>query len=137
MTARQRVTKHMRLRRRREFVAVSEAVAAGRGRKVSTRHFTVLLLDAPTHEPSRVGVTVTKKVGHAPTRNRIRRLVREHLRTTGWLAHGFDVVLVAKLGAAALCRLADVAGELAGLQRTVAAHAAAITAARAAEGATC
>lgn len=111
----QRFTKTMRLRRRREFVATSEIVASGVGRKVGTRHFTALL--APTQAAARVGITVTKKVGDAPTRNRIRRLVREHLRTTGFLGAGWDVVLIAKGSAATLWRLADVARDLASVQR--------------------
>lgn len=129
MTATRRFTKNMRLRRRRQFVAVSETVARGdgHGHKLSTRHFTALVLPSPVDvaadASSRLGITVTKKVGNAPTRNRIRRLVREHLRTTGFFAPGFDVVLIAKVSAAAVRRLVDVAGELASLQRTVAAKA--------------
>ncbi len=108
----------MRLRRRREFVATSEVVASGVGRKVGTRHFTALL--APTTASSRVGITVTKRVGNSPTRNRIRRLVREHLRTSGFVAAGWDVVLIAKGSAASLWRLADVARDLASVQRAAA-----------------
>jgi ribonuclease P protein component len=44
----------------------------------------------------RLGLTVTKKVGNAPVRNRIKRLVREWLRTHGWVPTGWDMVVVAK-----------------------------------------
>ncbi len=48
----------------------------------------------------RLGITVTKKVGNAVVRNRIKRMLREWLRTNGWVPPGWDVVLVAKDSAA-------------------------------------
>lgn len=48
----------------------------------------------------RAGFTVTKKVGNAVTRNRIRRQMRDWLRTHGWVAPGWDVVFIAKDSAA-------------------------------------
>ena len=113
---RQRLTKAMRLRRRREFLAVSTPDGA---RKVSTRHFIALFARRPEAAVTRVGVTVTKKVGHSPTRNRIRRFVREWLRTNGWLAAGWDVVIIAKGSAATVRRLADIAVDMATVQRHV------------------
>lgn len=109
------LTKAMRLRRRREFVAVS-----AENRKVSTRHFIALLAPRPSMQLTRVGLTVTKKVGHSPTRNRIRRFAREWLRTNGWFAPGWDVVLIAKHSAAQVRRRDEFAADL----RTVQAKAA-------------
>jgi ribonuclease P protein component len=107
------IDKAMRLRRRQEFLAVQRA-----GTKIHGRAF--LALVAPTCDRSsspsrvgRVGVTVTKRVGNAVTRNRIKRLVREWLRQNGWVPAGCDVVFVAKESAAAVHGLADVAGDLA------------------------
>lgn len=113
-----RLTKAMRLRRRREFLAVS-----AEGRKVATRHFIALLVPRPHQRVGRLGITVTKKIGHAPTRNRIRRFTREWLRTHGWLSPGWDVVLVAKTAAAAVRGPSELAADLLTVQRHLAAQA--------------
>ena len=87
-----------RLRRRAEFQRVS------RGRRAQTDSFTLQVnaradLDAaaPPQKP-RVGFTVTKKVGGAVERNRIRRRLKEALRQAGTVApsSGHDYVLMAR-----------------------------------------
>lgn len=97
----QRMTKSMRLRRRGEFVRVQST-----GRKVHGRHF-VALVALSTVAPSlsgpslgRVGFTVTKRIGNAVIRNRIKRSAREWLRRHGWVPAGHDVVFIAKETAA-------------------------------------
>jgi len=93
----QRLTKSMRLRRRAEFVRVQST-----GRRVHGRHFVALVspADSTTPDVGRVGLTVTKRVGNAVTRNRIKRCAREWLRQHGWVPAGVDVVFVAKESAA-------------------------------------
>ena len=68
------------------------------GRKHHTANFLVLVL--PRGEgPSRVGITVTKKVGNAVVRNRIKRLVREVFRKeSARFPEGCDIVWIAKAG---------------------------------------
>jgi ribonuclease P protein component len=92
------VTKDMRLRRRPEFVAVQSS-----GRKVHGKLFMALVAPSSvtTKTVGRIGLTVTKRIGNAVTRNRIKRRTREWLRRNGWVPAGRDVVLVAKDGAAA------------------------------------
>ncbi|MBT8494903.1 MAG: ribonuclease P protein component, partial [Deltaproteobacteria bacterium] len=98
-----------RLRKRRDFLKVQ-----GAGAKAHTRHFLVLRLAQEAQLPrGRLGITVTKRVGSAATRNRIKRLVREFVRQNpGWLPNGVDVVVVAKKSAAKLGGLMDVANDL-------------------------
>ena len=46
---------------------------------------------------SRLGVTVSTKLGHAVVRNRVRRRLREIFRLNqGGLAQGYDMILVAR-----------------------------------------
>jgi ribonuclease P protein component len=103
-----RITKEMRLRRRADFVVVQ-----GEGMKLHGRH--VLALARKRSEPllpGRLGLTVTKKVGNAVTRNRIKRMLREWMRLHGWVPAGWDVVLVAKDSAARQLHTDDFAPDL-------------------------
>ncbi len=98
----------MRLRQRAEYVAVQSD-----GRKLHGRH--VLAIARPRATPSsagRLGLTVTKKVGNAVVRNRIKRMLREWLRVNGWVPTGWDVVLVAKDSAARQLHASDFAPDL-------------------------
>jgi ribonuclease P protein component len=98
----------MRLRRRREFLAVQEEAL-----KLHGRH--VLALARKRSDPElvgRLGITVTKKVGNAVVRNRIKRRLREWLRLHGWVPKGWDIVLVAKDSAARQGHPSDFAADL-------------------------
>ena len=110
------MTKSMRLRRRPEFLAVQST-----GTKVNTRHFVALVARAEAGVTTgRVGLTVSKRVGIAVVRNRIKRLVREWLRTHDWVPDGYDVVIIAKDSAASLGGLREVAVDLSRIQRQAA-----------------
>jgi len=70
------------------------------GRRYHTEHFVVLF--APTIlSTTRMGITVSSRVGNAVVRNRVKRMVREVLRRS-WrsLDPPGDVVVIAKPGAA-------------------------------------
>lgn len=80
-----------RLRLRSEFDRVFQE-----GRRFGGRLFVVIALpnDRPQH---RLGLTVSRKVGGAVTRNRARRLLRESFRRLPQPAGpGFDLVVVAR-----------------------------------------
>ncbi|MBO6935708.1 MAG: ribonuclease P protein component [Deltaproteobacteria bacterium] len=83
-----------RIKQRRDFRRVQ-----GSGVRAHTRHF-VLTLDRSPHEAGRIGITITRKVGNAVERNRVKRLVREVFRRNReWFPPGLDVVFIAKRGA--------------------------------------
>jgi len=82
-----------RLRKRADFLAVRA------GEKRRGRLFLLEVLDSGNRErPARTGITVTKKVGNAVERNRIRRRIREALRikAAGDMTPGTDYVIVAR-----------------------------------------
>jgi ribonuclease P protein component len=84
-----------RLRRRADFLA-----AAG-GRKVAAAAFVLQALGRADHGPIRVGFTVSKKVGTAVERNRVRRRLREVVKRSaaGRLRSGHDYVLIGRRAA--------------------------------------
>ena len=81
-----------RLKKRPEFLAVR------RGEKRRGRLFLLEVLDRADDKPPRFGLTVTKKVGNAVVRNRIRRRLREATRVhaAGDMATGSDYVIVGR-----------------------------------------
>ncbi len=103
----------LRLKRRRDFLRVQQ-----RGHKHHVRNFLVFVAarepeaqstptsasgspSDPAELPTRLGITVTRKVGNAVVRNRIKRLVREVFRRhRGRVPTGLDIVWVAKQQAA-------------------------------------
>lgn len=94
----------VRLRKRREFLQIQ-----GAGAKHHLRHFLVFISPASERRKTassgptsvRLGVTVTRKVGCAVVRNRIKRFVREAFRRKrGSFTHACDMVWVAKQSAA-------------------------------------
>jgi ribonuclease P protein component len=70
------------------------------GRRIHTPHF-LLVVHPNALNNTRLGITVTKKVGTAVQRNRIKRVVREVFRRNRvFFPQSHDVVLIAKRNAA-------------------------------------
>ena len=81
-----------RLKLRGDFLRVS-----GSGHKVHSSRFLFLVLARGDRGPSRLGITVTRKVANAVGRNRIKRVLREVFRRNRVLfPEGCDVVVIAK-----------------------------------------
>jgi ribonuclease P protein component len=93
--------------RRADFIAASD-----RGERRSTRYFIVLLRDRKDGGPTRLGITVTRKVGNAVRRNRIKRLAREWFRRRTREFGSCDLVLIAKRDLPPTLRLAQVRDDL-------------------------
>lgn len=86
--------KAARIRRRREYLALQ-----CEGRRRHTAHFVVIRRPA-TGSGSRLGVTVSSRVGNSVVRNQVKRLVREVFRLhRRALAEPSDLVVIAKPGA--------------------------------------
>jgi ribonuclease P protein component len=80
------------LKKRSEFLAVR------RGEKRRGRLFLLEVLDRADDAPPRFGLTVTKKVGNAAVRSRIRRRLKEATRVHagGDMSTGNDYVIVGR-----------------------------------------
>ena len=99
------------MRKRADFLA------ARKGERRGSQHVALEVHDrGQPGTPPRLGLTVTKKVGNAPIRNRIRRRLREAVRVAVArdMEPGHDYVIVAREGVAAMPFEALV-GELRGL----------------------
>lgn len=83
-----------------------------RGRRVGTRWFLVFVAPREGGREARLGITVTRRVGGAVRRNRIKRLVREWFRIHSRDLGAFDVVVVAKRDTPPDLRLAAVREDL-------------------------
>lgn len=84
-------TKSDRILKRNEFVELSKI-----GKRLQNRYFIANFV-VSRRDRCRLGVTVTKKVGGAVKRNRIKRLVREYFRLNRQSLTGFwDINIIAK-----------------------------------------
>ena len=89
-----------RLLRSREFRCISNS-----GKRAAGRHFVVVTTSSRAVElkVSRLGITVSRRVGNAVCRNRIKRRIRVWFRRIrGELRPGTDIVVIARQGATEL-----------------------------------
>jgi ribonuclease P protein component len=91
--------KDLRIRSRRDFVRIQKG-----GRKTHSANFVVLsTAQSPPRASSRFGFSVSRRVGDAVERNRLKRRLRELCRLhRREFAAARDFVLIAKPGAAEL-----------------------------------
>lgn len=86
---------HIMIKKRPDFLA------ANRGRRFATKAFVLLIYDRRDgDDQKRLGITVTKKVGNAVVRNRMKRrfreLAREFLPENG--QNGSDHIVIGRIG---------------------------------------
>ena len=98
--------RYERIRKKRDYVAIYE-----RGVRRYSKHFTII--ECRNQEGiRRLGITVSKKVGIAVQRNRIKRLLREFFRLNkSRFSFSQDIVIIAKKDAHTLA-YRDVCREL-------------------------
>jgi ribonuclease P protein component len=103
----ERLPKSARLLKRAEFLKLSRT-----GAKLQSASF--IVISGTNHGPeSRLGITVSGRVGNAVIRNRIKRQVREFFRRRrAGLRQGVDIVVIARKSAADRAT-ADLESELA------------------------
>ena len=79
----------------------------------------MLVEKSPATSRARLGVTVSRKVGNAVVRNRVKRQIREWFRRDGQtLVAGRDIVVIARFSAAELSS-ADAHAQLSRIARGV------------------
>jgi ribonuclease P protein component len=83
-----------RLRHRADFLAASS------GLRASTTGFVLQARSRDDEQPARLGFTVSRKVGNAVVRNRVRRRLKEAVKRAAMdVKPGHDYVLVARTAA--------------------------------------
>lgn len=88
-----------RLHRRDEYLRVQR-----QGTRYQTAHFVLYASVTAADGRARLGIAVSRRIGKAVVRNRLKRRVRECFRTILWqtFAGGTDVVVIARAGAGEL-----------------------------------
>jgi ribonuclease P protein component len=105
-----------RLSRSAEFERVYR-----QGRSTANRHLVLYTFPNATTERPRLGLSVSRKVGGAVERNRVKRLLREAFaQTEANLRAGQDVVVVARPGAGELAGREGLAGVTGSLEDLIA-----------------
>ncbi|OEF97315.1 ribonuclease P protein component [Desulfuribacillus alkaliarsenatis] len=91
-------SKH-RLSNNKDFVTIYK-----KGKSFANRYFVLYIYKhAKSLDPFRLGVSVSKKVGNAVVRNRIKRLVKEvFLSKKDSLPTGYDFVIIARNAASTI-----------------------------------
>lgn len=107
-----KLTKDERLRKRPEYLALGEY-----GRKIASRNF-LIVYRSTGNAPPRLGITVSRKVGNAVVRNRLKRFLREFFRLHKELFASADFNIIARQGAAPL-DTSSVRREMADLLRRI------------------
>ncbi|WP_174734648.1 ribonuclease P protein component [Mesobacillus harenae] len=84
--------KELRIKKNKDFQE-----AFKKGKSVANRQFVVYTLGKPEQEMFRIGLSVSKKIGNAVVRNRIKRYIRQSfLEIQDQVQVGNDYVIIAR-----------------------------------------
>jgi len=87
------IRKKYRIKKNEEFQKVFQG-----GRSTANRQFVVYVLDKPEQPYFRIGLSVSKKIGKAVVRNRVKRYIRQViLEMKEELAAGKDYIVIARI----------------------------------------
>ena len=91
-----RLKKEERITRRTEFLKIFK-----HGIRYNTENFLIIIFSDNNKPIRRLGITVSKKVGGAVKRNRVKRLLKEFFRLhKDHLPESSDILFIAKPGSA-------------------------------------
>nr|WP_027415074.1 ribonuclease P protein component [Aneurinibacillus terranovensis] len=87
-----------RLRKNEDFQVVFK-----KGKSVANRQFVIYFLEKDDQQAFRAGMSVSKKIGNAVTRNRIRRFIKEAVRLRAdEIKPACDFIIITRLPAVEL-----------------------------------
>ncbi|WP_075983366.1 ribonuclease P protein component [Bacillus massilinigeriensis] len=90
--------KEYRIKKNKEFQE-----AFKKGKSFANRQFVVYTLNKPEQDHFRIGLSVSKKIGNAVTRNQIKRYIRQaFLELEEEVKNHFDYVIIARKPAATM-----------------------------------
>lgn len=84
--------KEFRIKKNKEFQEVYK-----KGNSVANRQFVVYLRSVPEQTHFRVGLSVSKKIGNAVTRNQVKRYIRQALlELQEQMKNDYDLIIIAR-----------------------------------------
>lgn len=83
--------KEYRIKRNQDFQTVFQS-----GKSSANRQFVVYVYERENQDHFRVGLSVSKKIGNAVTRNRIKRLIRQFFLEHKQMIKNRDYVIIAR-----------------------------------------
>ena len=89
--------KSYRVKKEQEFQRVFH-----HGNSVANRQFVVYQIDKSNQSHFRVGISVSKKLGKAHERNRLKRYVRESFKTRKDFLKNYDIIIIVRPAAKGL-----------------------------------
>jgi ribonuclease P protein component len=86
------MNKQYRIKKNGEFQEVFQ-----KGSSTANRQFVIYVLDQPAQASFRIGLSVSKKIGNAVIRNRVKRLIRQVMfEYKDYIKDGKDLVIIAR-----------------------------------------